>query len=155
PANIAWALQTIGGESTLSFQRVGQDVHFTNYDEGKKPKLIDSPYQFLAACVELVQALDALERGLDFITPLPLTVDGSCNGLQHLCAIASAKEAGSVTRRKAFEVPPELAYDPEAVAAANEAEDFYRLVAFLADSFAPGLMDGHFDRKIVKQSAMS
>src|SRR5262249_16256091 len=60
PANIAWALQTIGGESTLSFQRVGQDVHFTNYDEGKKPKLIDSPYQFLAACVELVQALDAL-----------------------------------------------------------------------------------------------
>src|SRR5262249_59192357 len=92
---------------------------------------------------------------LEFITRLPLTVDGSCNGLQHLCAMTRAKEARYVNLTKALEVPPELADDPEAVAAANEAEDFYRLVAFLADSYAPCLMDGHFDRQIVKQSAMS
>src|SRR5262245_35099350 len=132
PANIAWALQTIDGKSS-----------------------IDSPYQFLAACVELVQALEAIERGLEFITRLPLTVDGSCNGLQHLCAMTRAKGARYVNLTKALEVPPELADDPEAVAAANEAEDFYRLVAFLADRDTPGLMDGPFDRKIVKQPAMS
>jgi DNA-directed RNA polymerase len=36
-------------------------------------------YQFVAACAELVQALD---QGLSFITRLPLTFDASCSGLQ-------------------------------------------------------------------------
>src|SRR5262249_5870030 len=68
-----------------------------------------------------------------------------------LCAMTRAKEARYVNLTKALEVPPEWADDPEAVAA----EDFYRLVAFLADRDAPGLMDGPFDRTIVKQPAMS
>lgn len=49
----------------------------------------DEPYQFVAACIELVRALD---EGRHFITRLPLTFDASCSGLQHLCAMTRALE---------------------------------------------------------------
>ena len=108
--------------------------------------LPSKPYQFLAACVELVQALDA---GPDFITRLPVTFDATCSGLQHLCAMTRAEEG-----RYANLVPDE------------EADDFYRRVAYrawkegtaswshwglfsLSDFIEP------FDRDIVKQPAMS
>jgi DNA-directed RNA polymerase, mitochondrial len=49
----------------------------------------DKTLQFVAACVELIQALDV---GPEFVTRLPLTFDGSCSGLQHLCAMTRAPE---------------------------------------------------------------
>ena len=48
----------------------------------------DKPFMFLAACLELV---DALEEGPTYITRLPVFFDGSCNGLQHLCAMTRAE----------------------------------------------------------------
>ena len=83
-------------------------------------------YQFLAACAELVQALDT---GPEFITKLPLTFDGSCSGLQHLCAMTRAEEGRFVN-----------------LTAGNEADDLYRRVAFRAN---------WFDRATVKRPAMS
>jgi DNA-directed RNA polymerase len=104
-----------------------------------KGKLLGDAYQFLAACGELVQALDS---GPDFITRLPLTFDGSCSGLQHLCAMTRADEGRYAN-----------------LVAADEADDFYRRVAFRTWQTIPenlrGLMDSPFDRDIVKQSAMS
>jgi DNA-directed RNA polymerase, mitochondrial len=101
--------------------------------------LPSDPYQFLAACVELKQALDT---GPDFITRLPLTFDGTCSGLQHLCAMTRADEGRYVN----------LVSD-------DEADDFYRRVAFRTWQTIPedlrGLMEGPFDREIVKQPAMS
>lgn len=95
------------------------------------------PYQFLAACVELVQALD---KGPDFITRLPLTFDASCSGLQHLCAMTRADEGRYVNL-----VPD------------DDGDDFYRRVAFAVSKNpeAAKYMDGVFDRAIVKQPAMS
>jgi DNA-directed RNA polymerase len=49
----------------------------------------DKPFMFLAACLELV---DAVEEGPTYITRLPVFFDGSCNGLQHLCAMTRASE---------------------------------------------------------------
>ncbi|MFI4971111.1 MAG: DNA-directed RNA polymerase [Hyphomicrobiales bacterium] len=42
----------------------------------------DSPFLFLAACRELLSAID---QGPSYITHLPTSWDGACNGLQHLC----------------------------------------------------------------------
>ena len=92
-------------------------------------------YQFIAACVELAQALKA---GPDFKTRLPLTFDGSCSGLQHLCAMTRAEEGRYVN-----------------LTAADEQNDFYGQVAFRAFKNAPDLMQDQFDREIVKQPAMS
>ncbi|MGM5019253.1 DNA-directed RNA polymerase [Tardiphaga sp. 367_B4_N1_1] len=42
----------------------------------------DSPFLFLAGCRELVQAIDV---GASYVTHMPTSWDGACNGLQHLC----------------------------------------------------------------------
>jgi DNA-directed RNA polymerase len=42
----------------------------------------DSPFLFLAGCRELVQAIDV---GTSYVTHMPTSWDGACNGLQHLC----------------------------------------------------------------------
>jgi DNA-directed RNA polymerase len=92
-------------------------------------------YQFIAACVELVQALDA---GPDFITRLPLMFDGTCNGLQHLCAMTRAEEGRFVN-----------------LVEADEPDDFYSRAAYQVWNTAPDLLAHCFDRKTVKQPAMS
>jgi DNA-directed RNA polymerase len=107
------------------------------------PATIDWPlpkdrYQFLAACVELAQAID---KGPTFKTRLPLMFDGSCSGLQHLCAMTRAEEGLYVNLTDAY-----------------ERYDFYSLVAQRVWEAAPNLrhlMRGPDDREIVKQPAMS
>ena len=49
----------------------------------------DEPFQFLAACFELDAALSA---GPSYVCHLPVSFDGSCSGLQHLCAMTRAPE---------------------------------------------------------------
>ena len=110
------------------------------------------PVQFIAACAELVQALDI---GPNFVTRLPLTFDGSCSGLQHLCALINAPEGRFVN----------LIDDPEA-------DDFYRRISFkvlnallLAQKICAAAIGeesaaltnilNHYDRDMVKRPVMS
>lgn len=53
----------------------------------------DKPFLFLAACFELSAAL---AQGPSYITQLPVSFDGSCSGLQHLCAMTRAVEGSMV-----------------------------------------------------------
>jgi DNA-directed RNA polymerase, mitochondrial len=132
---------------------------------GKRPRLPSKePYQFLAACIELVQALDA---GPDFITRLPLTFDGSCSGLQHLCAMTRADEGRYVNL-----VPRQKGSSQDIGSSGNHphsdrsnwqseefvadiAQDFYSHVAGEVYLRCGGLMEGPFDRALVKRSVMS
>jgi DNA-directed RNA polymerase, mitochondrial len=95
----------------------------------------DAPYQFAAACVEFVQALEA---GPDYITRLPLTFDGSCSGLQHLCAMTRAEEGRYVN-----------------LVANEEPGDFYSLIAKKVYETCSDLMRGSDDRAIVKKPCMT
>lgn len=49
----------------------------------------DQPFLFLAACFELTTAIRV---GPTFVSSLPVSWDGSCSGLQHLCAMTRAPE---------------------------------------------------------------
>lgn len=49
----------------------------------------DKPFLFLAACIELTKALT---YGPGYVCSLPVSWDGSCSGLQHLCAMTRAEE---------------------------------------------------------------
>lgn len=51
------------------------------------------PWTFLAACFELISAL---ETGTSYMCTLPVAFDGSCSGLQHLCAMTRAPEGALV-----------------------------------------------------------
>jgi DNA-directed RNA polymerase len=53
----------------------------------------DKPFLFLSACLELSAALRA---GPSYVSHLPVSFDGSCSGLQHLCAMTRAPEGSSV-----------------------------------------------------------
>jgi DNA-directed RNA polymerase len=44
----------------------------------------EDPFLFLASCFELIAATDA---GPSYVCHLPISFDGSCSGLQHLCAM--------------------------------------------------------------------
>src|SRR5262249_41366355 len=70
------------------FRTIGRSI-IDRADIGTWPMLIHDAkkqgYQFLAACVELEKALTVGPE--NFETRLPISFDGSCSGLQHLCAM--------------------------------------------------------------------
>jgi DNA-directed RNA polymerase len=47
----------------------------------------DDPWQFLAACIEVCRVPADPEGRAAFVSHLPVYVDGTCNGLQHLSAM--------------------------------------------------------------------
>lgn len=53
---------------------------------------IEAPLMFLAACIELKAVLS----NPDYEGGLPIPLDGSCNGLQHLAAMTKDKQAGDL-----------------------------------------------------------
>jgi len=104
----------------------------------KKPHEFKNHWQFIAACVELIQAIDA---GPSFPTRLPLLFDGCCSGMQHFAAMTRAREGRYVN------FVPSL-----------HGDDFYRRVAFetyLRDlELEPHLMgDKPFDRSVLYRAA--
>jgi DNA-directed RNA polymerase, mitochondrial len=101
---------------------------------------IGDPYQFCAACCELVQAVD---EGSGFETRLPLMFDAACSGLQHICAMTRAEEGRYVNL-----VP------------ADEAFDFYCFVGATIWRERPELQHlfehgNPFDRKIIKRPGLT
>jgi DNA-directed RNA polymerase len=105
----------------------------------------DEPWQFMAACIEICES----KMSPDYLSHLPIHVDGSCNGLQHLSAMGrDSVGAHSVN----------LTSDPER-------QDIYQIVADkvadeVSDDHHNGneqatAWDGHVTRKTVKRGVMT
>ena len=65
----------------------------------------DKPYQFLAWCYEMS---GLLKDGWGFQSRLPVSADGSCNGLQHLSAILRDERGGRTTNLIPSDVPQDI-----------------------------------------------
>tara|TARA_R110000850_G_scaffold171373_4_gene296763 strand:- start:738 stop:2258 length:1521 start_codon:yes stop_codon:yes gene_type:complete len=65
----------------------------------------DKPFQFLAWCYEM-SALT--KQGWGYHTRLPVSADGSCNGLQHLSAILRDELGGLATNLIPSELPQDI-----------------------------------------------
>jgi DNA-directed RNA polymerase len=133
---------------------------------------ISNPYSFIAACLELAQALD---EGPSFCTRLPIMFDATCSGLQHMCAMMRAEEGryvnlvpsdelsdfyslvGATVYRRAYDKIPEHM---------RAVEEVHRADVTVAYNFPKipdeqlGLLrffkDGNpFDRKIIKRPGMT
>lgn len=59
--------------------------------EWADPDVVDKPFQTLAAILDWV---GYLKEGYGYISHLPIMVDGTCNGIQHLSALTRDEEAG-------------------------------------------------------------
>lgn len=111
----------------------------------------DHPWGFIAACVELYRAGD----NPDFVTHLPISFDGCCSGMQHLCAVMRDEVGGRYVNL----VPGSNEDFYEAVAMkVHESPlvlgDFYERITGLYEICAI-LMDGERDRKLVKAPVMT
>jgi DNA-directed RNA polymerase len=78
------------GEHREDIERIAKDPVGT-FDKWKDA---DKPFQFVAACLELVLAW-ADPQG--FITHLPISFDGSANGLQHLALLSGDHKSMDLT----------------------------------------------------------
>lgn len=72
----------------------------------------DKPWQFLAWCFEYA---GVVEHGPDFVSHLPVALDGSCNGLQHFSAMLRDSVGGAAVNLVPAEKPADIYSDVAAV----------------------------------------
>ena len=108
----------------------------------------DSPWQFLAFCLEWAAYLSAVRegRGGDYLSQLPVMVDGTCNGIQHFSAMLRDPVGGQATNL----VPSDRPSDIYGTVAAAVVE---RLRADHSEVAAQWITFG-INRKITKRSVM-
>ena len=64
----------------------------------------DKPWQFLRACIEYSCA----NGNTSYVSHLPITVDGSCNGLQHFSAMLKDEVGGASTNLIHYDQPQDI-----------------------------------------------
>jgi DNA-directed RNA polymerase len=105
----------------------------------------DKPWQFLAACIELNEAYK-LDEPTEYFSHLPVTVDGTCNGLQHFSAMLLDPAGAQAVNLTPNEKP----------------SDIYQIVADkvkakfeqMDEPMAKQWLAWGFDRKATKRSVM-
>jgi DNA-directed RNA polymerase len=110
---------------------------------------LEEPWQFLAGCREWAMSLDWIGGQENFISHLPVNVDGTANGLQHLSALGRDPVGAKATN---------MTSDPHR-------QDIYEEVAKdlrrrIADSAAAGVIEaiwwvGKVTRSTVKRAVMT
>ena len=116
----------------------------------------DEPWQTLAACIEL---RDALESGdpVNFISHLPIHQDGSCNGLQHYAALGRDKEGALEVNLLPSDIPEDVyssvaaRVEERRVEHENDESSKYHDVAVKLREFLPEKLP----RKVIKQTVMT
>lgn len=101
----------------------------------------DKPWQFLAACAEWAGFLLA---GDEYVSHLPIQMDGSCSGLQHLSAMLRDEVGGAAVNL----IPSATKRDIYGIVAE-------RTVALVMADGDPMGLAAHIDRKLVKQPTMT
>uniref|UniRef100_A0A0K8SQM1 DNA-directed RNA polymerase n=1 Tax=Lygus hesperus TaxID=30085 RepID=A0A0K8SQM1_LYGHE len=109
----------------------------------------EEPWQTLACCIEIRDAINSPDGPENFVSRFPVHQDGSCNGLQHYAALG--RDAAG-----AFSVN---------LAPAPEPQDVYSAVAAIvervrAEDAANGVevaqvLEGFVKRKVIKQTVMT
>ena len=109
----------------------------------------DKPFQFLAACFEL---LSALAEGPAFVSRLPVNFDGSCSGLQHLSAMMRDEKTAKLVNLTPHAFPQDI-YERIAkrVRQIVEEDIKYDEDTHLAQMW----LEKSIDRKVVKRNVMT
>lgn len=113
----------------------------------------EEPFQFYAFCVEWNGFLQLAKegRGDEYVCALPVSIDGSCNGLQHFSAMlrdsVGAKAVNVFPNQR-----PEDVYDR----ISDKVKDKLELAAAAGESLAAlWLATGLVDRKLTKRPTMT
>lgn len=109
----------------------------------------DKPWQFFAFCCEWADYRRSYKagNGADYVSHLPVMVDGTCNGLQHYSAMLRDPVGGVATNLVPASTPSDI-YGLVAQAVKR------RLTGDQASEFAAGWLAFGIDRKITKRPVM-
>ncbi|XP_028789269.1 DNA-directed RNA polymerase 3, chloroplastic-like [Neltuma alba] len=114
----------------------------------------EDPFQFLAACVNLSEALRSSSPH-SVISHLPIHQDGSCNGLQHYAALGrnhpEAAAVNLVAREKPADVYSEIAVRVHNIMRRDSNKD----PTTYPNALLAKLLIDQVDRKLVKQTVMT
>ncbi|MES1912551.1 MAG: hypothetical protein MHM6MM_004808 [Cercozoa sp. M6MM] len=115
-------------------------------------KRVENPFQAIAAVFELADALRS-PCPEEFEARVPVHQDGSCNGLQHYAALGRDLHGGSLVNLTPSDRPQDVymgvGYEVRRVVHAH-AQDAAHKHHELAK-----LLDGHIERKVIKQTVMT
>lgn len=143
----------VWGEDKLSLVERVQWAHDNSLDilnytlnpeENRGWMEADKPFSFLAACYEWV---GYLFHGADWITHLPIAMDGACSGIQHFSAMLKDPEGAASTNVVQTQDTPRDVY-------MDVLQEVKRLVE-LQDDFMMAEWSTRLNRNIVKQPTMT
>ena len=116
----------------------------------------DEPFQALATCMELVDAIDSGDPA-SFESALPVHQDGSCNGLQHYAALGRDAAGGAAVNLLPFDTPQDVYSKVLEIVTRKIKED--SLIHVDSPQSNKGVLarklDGIVDRKVIKQTVMT
>ncbi|XP_057564602.1 DNA-directed RNA polymerase, mitochondrial isoform X2 [Hippopotamus amphibius kiboko] len=108
----------------------------------------DEPWQALACCMEVAQAVRAPDPAA-YVSHFPVHQDGSCNGLQHYAALGRDSVGAASVNLLPSELPQDV-YSEVAV----QVEEFRKQDAEQGVRVAQ-VLEGFISRKVVKQTVMT
>lgn len=106
----------------------------------------DKPFQFLSWCFEFT---NLIKHGWGYMSTLPTSADGSCNGLQHLSAILRDERGGRATNLIPSELPQDIYRE-----VAEEATKLVAKDASEGHEIAQKVLQFGLDRKLTKRPVM-
>jgi len=121
----------------------------------------DKPYQFLAWCIEYAAAVHTAGGPAQFMSKLPVALDGSCNGLQHFSAMLRDPVGGRSVNLVPSERPSDIYQDVADVATSklrelltDPAGEYYVIAANWMALFDK-VTEGKMNRKLAKKPVMT
>ena len=110
----------------------------------------DKPFNFLAACKEWK---GYQEEGPGFLSHLPVSMDGTCNGYQHLSALGRDPVGGRATNLVPGEAPADIYQEVADAVSRRIASDAENAIASAKDVARQLLKK--IDRSVVKHATMT
>lgn len=99
---IDWSLARMEAWEKIERDPIGNRHLWQTAGDGKKP------FQVLAAAVEVIRAF---EHGDGYVSCLPVSVDGTCNGIQHLAAMVRDEASGAAVNLVPSDRPKDIYQD--------------------------------------------
>ncbi|CAO1634603.1 unnamed protein product [Sympodiomycopsis kandeliae] len=115
----------------------------------------DDPWQCLATCHELVDAMNCPEGPENFESNLPVHQDGTCNGLQHYAALGGDLAGAKQVNLASGERPSDVYTAVADLVIARVEEDYRKDYDTLGEESLSALVRGKITRKVVKQTVMT
>ncbi len=109
----------------------------------------EKPWQFLAFCIEWARFVES-GMSQDFVSSLPIGIDGSNNGLQHLAAMLRDERSGHAVNLIPTDTPQDIY-----TSVLDKVLDLLEARAVTNDVAAAWLGTGVVNRKLVKRPAMT